>query len=80
MSDDLHHKVRAFIDGRFAGARTRSDEDSLLDSGVIDSLGILDLAGWLDETCGVELGDDDLTATNFDSVAAIVRFLESKSR
>jgi len=80
MSDDLHQKVRAFVDGRFAGARARSDEDSLLDSGVIDSLGILDLAGWLGETWGLELDDDDLTAANFDSVAAIVRFLESKSR
>ena len=80
MSDDLHRKVRTFIDGRFAGARARSDEESLLDTGVIDSLGVLALASWVGETCNIELTDDDLTPANFDSVTSIVRFIESKAR
>lgn len=80
MSDDLHRKVRAFINGRFAGARARSDEESLLEAGVIDSLGVLALATWVGETCEIQLADDDLTPDNFDSVASIVRFLESKAR
>jgi acyl carrier protein len=79
MSDGLRQKVRAFIDARFAGARAKSDDDSLLDTGVIDSLGILALASWIGETWDIELSDDDLTPDNFDSVTSMVRFLESKA-
>ncbi|HUF91897.1 MAG TPA: acyl carrier protein [Candidatus Limnocylindria bacterium] len=79
MSDDLHRKVRTFIDARFAGARGKGDEESLLESGVIDSLGVLELAGWVGDTCNVELTDDDLHPDNFDSVSSLVRFLASKA-
>jgi acyl carrier protein len=80
MMSDHHQKVRAFINGRFAGARAMGDEESLLDAGVIDSLGVLALATWIGQTWNIELADDDLTPDNFDSVASIVRFLESTAR
>lgn len=81
MSEDaVRAKVRAFIVERFpaVAARKLTDEDSLLESGVIDSLGILDLATFIDRELGVQLADDELTPENFDSIAALSRFLAAR--
>jgi acyl carrier protein len=73
-------QIREFVRTRFPLARNLefTDEDSLLDAGVIDSLGILDLVGFLEETFGIQASDEDLNPENFDSIATLVRFVESK--
>jgi acyl carrier protein len=81
MSEEaMRARVRAFILQRFptVAARNMTDDDSLLDSGVIDSLGVLDLAAFIERELGVQLADDDLTAENFESIATLSRFLAAK--
>lgn len=80
MSDALRQKVRGFIAQRFPTfvAKKLGDSDSLLDSGVIDSLGILDLATYLESELKVQLGDDEMLPENFDSVDSITTFLARK--
>ena len=81
MSDEtVRARVRALIMERFptVAARRMGDDDSLLDSGVIDSLGVLDLATFIERELGVQLADDELTAENFESIAALSRFLATK--
>lgn len=73
-------KLRAFIANRFplVAARKIGDDDSLLESGVVDSLGILELVTYLDTEFGIQLADDELSPENFGSVNRISRFLVSK--
>lgn len=73
-------QVRRFVLKRFPLARELKpgDEDSLLDAGIVDSLGILDMVTFLEEELGILAEDDDLNPENFDSIAALVRFIESK--
>ena len=73
-------RIREFVLTRFPLARERNpgDGDSLLDSGIIDSLGILDLVTYLEETFEVVAEDEDLSPENFDSIDSLVRFVESK--
>ena len=80
MQATVSDRIREFVRSRFPLARNLefSDEDSLLDAGVIDSLGILDLVGFLEETFGLQASDEDLNPENFDSIATLVRFVESK--
>ena len=81
MSEEaMRARVRAFIVERFpaVAARRLTDDDSLLDAGVIDSLGVLDLATFIERELGVQLADDELTAENFESIAALSRFLAAK--
>ena len=80
MENETKEKVLEFMCTRFPAARGMSleDESSLLDSGVIDSLGILDLVAFMEETFGIQASDEDLVPENFDSVSALVRFVESK--
>ena len=52
------------------------DEDTpLLASGRLDSLGVLQLVGFLSETYGVEVGDEDFTEENFATFGALVGFV-----
>jgi acyl carrier protein len=76
---DTRMTIRTFVMERFPEARAKSlaDHDSLLDSGVVDSLGILEFATFIEEQFSVQLEDDDLTPEHFDSVASIANFVES---
>ena len=53
-------------------------ETALIDDGLIDSLGIVAVVTELMEAFDVELGVDDLTPENFNSVEAIEELIESK--
>ncbi len=70
-------EICAYVVARFPSARglNLGDEASLLDAGLIDSLGVLDLVAFVEETFGIQVGDDDLIPDNFDSVGALVRFV-----
>jgi acyl carrier protein len=50
----------------------------LVQSGLIDSTGILEIVAFLESTFGVYTADDDLAVDNFGSIATIVRFVLAK--
>ena len=52
-------------------------ETSLIDDGLIDSLDIVAVVTDLMDTFDVQLGVDDLTPENFNSVDAIVELIEN---
>ena len=54
------------------------NEKALIDDGLIDSLDIVAIVTELMEAFDVELGVDDLTPENFNSVEAIEALIESK--
>lgn len=51
---------------------------SLLDSGILDSLGILQLVTFLGDEFGIEVTDDDFVAENFETVGSLARFVARK--
>lgn len=53
-------------------------ETALIDDGLIDSLDIVAVVTELMEAFDVELGVDDLTPENFNSVETIEELIESK--
>ena len=83
MDRDARAAIRGFVLDRLAPTSGRSDiadDDDLIDSGVIDSLGIFQLVAFLEETFGVTIGDQEITPENFGSVSAIERMVASRSR
>ncbi len=78
--EETRDQIRAFVRRRFplAAAAAVRDEDSLLDSGIIDSLGILDLVAFLEKSFGIRVGDDELNPANFDNIATVARFVATK--
>ena len=47
--------------------------------GIIDSLQIVEIIGYLEDDLEVEIAGEDLTPENFGSIAGMARFLESKT-
>lgn len=52
------------------------DEEPLLESAIIDSLGILKILAFMDEEFGVDLSSDKIKLENFKDVATINRLFE----
>jgi acyl carrier protein len=83
MDRDAGPAIRAFVIERLAPATGRSeidDGEDLIDSGVVDSLGIFQLVAFLEERFGVTIGDEEITPENFGSIAAIERLVAARSR
>lgn len=77
---DFEAKVREFIQKNFYAARTGefADDASLLDLGIVDSTGILEVIGFLETDLGVHVEDEEMVPENLDSVAAIAAFARRK--
>lgn len=79
-TSQIGHSIKQYILSHFPPARRRElrEEDPLLESGMIDSLGILDVVAFIEAEFNVKVEDDDLTAENFQSIARMVRYLHRK--
>lgn len=73
-------KIRAFIieNYLFGEEGKLGNDDSFMESGIIDSTGILELVRFLEVTFGIRVADEDLIPDNLDSINKIVAFLQAK--
>lgn len=79
--EEILAAVRSFIGKEFLYMRpnfTLGDDDSLLKGGVVDSMGVLEVMSFLEETFGVRPDDDEITEANLGSLRAIARFVIAK--
>jgi acyl carrier protein len=53
--------------------------ENLLSKGIVDSHGVMELVGFLEERYGISVGDEDLSPENFESVTSIAAFVEHKN-
>jgi acyl carrier protein len=77
----LNIKIRKFVLDKFPLARKQQikDSDPLLESGVLDSLGVLDLVSFVEQEFSVHVADDELVPENFQTIDRIAAFVASKS-
>ena len=73
-------KIRAFViqNYLFGEEGKLSNDDSFMESGIIDSTGILELVRFLETTFGIKVADEDLIPDNLDSINKVVAFLQTK--
>ncbi len=71
--EDIQQEVVRFIrkNFMFEDSTPLSHTQSLLDTGVVDSTGILEMIGFLEKQYQIRFDDDELVAQNFDSVQGI---------
>jgi acyl carrier protein len=55
------------------------DSVSLLDMGIIDSTGILELVEFVEKSYGVKIEDQELVPENLDSIDNLVTFISRKT-
>jgi acyl carrier protein len=54
-----------------------ADDEDLLSSGILDSLGILQLVAFIEKTFGIRIPDEDVIFDNFQSVSAMTAYLSN---
>jgi acyl carrier protein len=78
---DTLERLRRFITddlGWYGPSGDLTPDYGLIDNGVLDSLGIFRMVGFLEDDFGVEVEDDDLVPENFATLAAICALVETK--
>jgi acyl carrier protein len=79
----IEEEVREFIVENFLFGQddqALSDDDSLLDNGVIDSTGVLELIAFLEDRYQITVEDMELVPENLDSVSRLAGFIQRKQQ
>ncbi|MGQ9638324.1 MAG: acyl carrier protein [Thermodesulfobacteriota bacterium] len=79
-SRDIQKVVRDFIVNNFlfGDDGPLKEDTSFLDSGVVDSTGILELVSFLEERFGIRVEDEELLPENLDSLLKVTMYVEKK--
>lgn len=81
MSDqEIRERLRGFILANFylTDPAQLVDDASLIESGIVDSTGILDVILFIEGEFDIHVGDRDATPENLDSIARIAAFVSRK--
>ena len=81
MNHDISQAVRRFIAENFLfrdEADAIANDASLLEAGIIDSTGVLELVCFLETTFGIQVADEDMLPENLDSIRAIASYVTRK--
>ena len=73
--------VRGFVTDNFLFGRKNvslAGDDSLLEQGLIDSTGVLELVSFIENKFEIKVADDDLVPDNLDSINRLIAFIETK--
>ena len=72
--------IRQFIIENFLFEEDENlkEDTSFLESGIIDSTGILELVAFLEETFEIAIEDEELIPENLDSIANVVKYVQQK--
>jgi acyl carrier protein len=75
----MKEKIRHFIVENFLfGERELKDDESLFESGIIDSLGLIKLIAFIDEKFKVSIDMSEIMIENFNTLNDIMETLKSK--
>lgn len=78
---DVKEKIISYIKENFIAGRSEQElktNESLIENGIIDSTGVLELVTYIEETYSIEIADEELIPENLDSIDNIISFLKTK--
>jgi acyl carrier protein len=87
MTDDLiteqeiKSALRNFIAESFlpsAGLESFVDDDSFMETGIIDSTGVLELLEFIEEAFTIKIEDEEVIPANLDSLNNLSSFIQRK--
>ena len=80
MKNTIKQQILEFITTNFLfdDSIKLGHEDSLLETGVIDSTGVLELVAFIEETYAIKVEDEDIIPENLDSISNITSYVAGK--
>jgi acyl carrier protein len=78
---DVLETIKAYVVENFLfGDDSRIDPDiEFLENGILDSTGVLELVGFLEEKFGIRVEDDELVPDNMNSLEKITHYISKKT-
>ncbi len=79
-ASSVRERVRKFITGTFyvPDPAQVNDSVSFLETGIVDSTGVLEIIGFLQSEFGVTVEDDEILPENLDSVERVAAYIARK--
>lgn len=81
MNDTIAEEIKEFVVSNFLFGQddgSLTADQSFLESGIIDSTGVLELVAFVEEKYGIAINDKELLPENLDSVGNVSRFVARK--
>ena len=77
---EIKEKLKKYVqDTAFTDLDKIEDNTLLFEEGILDSMGLISLITFLEETFNIKINDTDLELENFKSIEAMTGFVESRS-
>lgn len=79
---DVKERVRGFIVGELMHQDAQAavgDDDSLLERGILDSLGLVKLLTFLEQEYRIVLPDEEVIPDHFETISAIVALVKQRN-
>ncbi len=79
--NDVEQKIKDYISKEFLSERPEvvlENNSSLIKEGIIDSLGIFLLTGFIEEQFGIKIDEEDIVLENFETINAIKDLIMAK--
>jgi acyl carrier protein len=79
----IEQDIRQFVVGNFLFGEDNGSlkaDESFLETGIIDSTGILELVAFLEATYGIKVRDNELIPDNLDSLEKVAAFVRRKQQ
>ena len=75
LEETLQHYIRHEL---LNGQHDLTTDDNLLTDGMVDSIGMVRLIGFIEENFGVEIPPEDFTIENFETIKIITSYLRER--
>lgn len=79
---DVKDKIKKYIAENFlfsSNGFNLDDDESFLEAGVVDSLGVVELVSFVEENYKISVPDDDIVPDNFDSVDNLAAYIARRA-
>lgn len=78
---DIKDELKKFIMDKYLrgfGRRGIAYDDSFLEKGIIDSIGVIELASHIQKTYGIKIKVPEIVPENFDSLNKLEKYITKK--
>ncbi|PKO13705.1 MAG: acyl carrier protein [Chloroflexi bacterium HGW-Chloroflexi-10] len=79
--EKIESKIKEFISENILfsdNGYPYQDQDSFLEKGIVDSMNVMEIVAYVEDTFGVHVEDLEITPANFDSIASISTYIRQK--
>jgi len=80
-STEITTPIKEFIAENFLFREDREsipENESLIETNIIDSTGVLEMVSFLEQQFGISIADTEIVPENLDSIAAITAYVSRK--